>query len=282
MKIITNVVNRPGFIEIQYKMLKKHFKINYEFIVFNDAKSFSDITNGGNTLIKNEIEKVCSFYDIKCINVPNDHHASIKNIDSSVRHADTLNFILKYMLYNHSKEKYLILDSDMFLIHDFYGFPDHITSAVYLQNRIIDNNRIYYIWPGICYFNMQIENSKFDLLDFSVSGGLDTGGMTKNWLYEITNKYNDIYENNQNKILFIEQSNEFPPSHITDEKILSFLKNDSRNKNGKMFCEIFANSFLHYRNGSCWDSNPKNAFLLNANFNEHLNLYKNLKYIFDL
>ena len=26
MKIITNVVNRTGFIEIQYKMLKKHFK----------------------------------------------------------------------------------------------------------------------------------------------------------------------------------------------------------------------------------------------------------------
>ena len=46
MKIVTVVVNNPIFIIIQYYTLKKYFKGDYEFIVFNDAKDFPDYTNG--------------------------------------------------------------------------------------------------------------------------------------------------------------------------------------------------------------------------------------------
>ena len=50
MKIVTAVVNNPDFIEIQYHTLKKYFKANYDFIVFNDAKDFSDFTNYGEVI----------------------------------------------------------------------------------------------------------------------------------------------------------------------------------------------------------------------------------------
>ena len=53
MKIVTAVVNNPVFIEIQYYTLQKYMKCDYEFIVFNDAKSFSDYSNGGDISINN-------------------------------------------------------------------------------------------------------------------------------------------------------------------------------------------------------------------------------------
>ena len=58
MKIVTAVVNNPDFIEIQYHTLKKYFKGDYEFIVFNDAKDFADFTNDGDITLKNKL-KIC-------------------------------------------------------------------------------------------------------------------------------------------------------------------------------------------------------------------------------
>ena len=52
MKIITSVVNNPTFIEIQHYTFHKYFKGEFEFIVFNDAKEFSDYTNNGDLTIK--------------------------------------------------------------------------------------------------------------------------------------------------------------------------------------------------------------------------------------
>jgi len=75
MKIITAVVNNPIFIEIQYYTLKKYFKGEYEFIVFNDAKEFPDFTNGNDITIKKQIDDICFKLNIKCININNNHHA---------------------------------------------------------------------------------------------------------------------------------------------------------------------------------------------------------------
>ena len=83
MKIITVVVNNIDFIEIQYYTLKKYFQGEYEFIVFNDAKDFPDYTNYNDITIKSNIENKCRELNIKCINIPNEHHKSI--IDASVR-----------------------------------------------------------------------------------------------------------------------------------------------------------------------------------------------------
>ena len=69
MKVITCVVNNPIFIEIQYKTLKKYLKNDYEYIVFNDAKPYPDLTNGDDANIRKEIEELCKKLDIKCINI---------------------------------------------------------------------------------------------------------------------------------------------------------------------------------------------------------------------
>ena len=91
MKIVTSVVNNPIFIEIQYYTLKKYFKGDYDFIVFNDAKNFPDFTNGNDITIKKQIQNICKKLGIKCIDIPNEHHK--KNCSAAKRCADSMNYI---------------------------------------------------------------------------------------------------------------------------------------------------------------------------------------------
>jgi len=101
MKIVTAVVNNGIFIEIQHDTLKKYFRGDYEFIVFNDAKPFPDSTNSGNPTVRDNIINTCSRLNIRCINIPNDHHRT--NEDMSQRAADSMNFIARYQRENPDK-----------------------------------------------------------------------------------------------------------------------------------------------------------------------------------
>jgi len=171
MKIVTSVVNNPIFIEIQYYTLQKYFKGDYEFIVFNDAKNFPDFTNGGDITIKTKIEEICKKLNIKCINIPNKHH--ILNKDAAYRCANSMNYILNYQKNN--KDKYLLLDSDMFLI-DYFDIDKYskYDCAIVLQSR--NNSKINYFWNGIYYFDMT-KMKNINMLNWNTCSGCDVGGM---------------------------------------------------------------------------------------------------------
>jgi hypothetical protein len=155
--------------------LKKYFKGSYEFIVFNDAKDFADFTNDGDITVKYQIEDMCKNLNIKCINIPNDHHKTFKC--AMQRCADSMNYILNYQ--KHHPDKYLLIDSDMFLI-DYFDISkyDNCNAAVVLQDR---NENIFYIWNGIYYFDFNnIQNTED--LDWNPSTYCDVGGMMQKWL----------------------------------------------------------------------------------------------------
>jgi hypothetical protein len=262
MKIITAVVNNPIFIEIQYYTLKKYFKGEYEFIVFNDAKDFPDFTNGNDITIKSQIQEVCRKLNIKCIHIPNTHH---KNMDMSSRHADTFNrYVLKYQINN--PDKYLLLDSDMFLI-DYFDINKYseYNCAIVLQSR--NNNKINYFWPGLCYIDFtKIKN--IDLLNWNPTPDCDSGGMMQEWLKTQIGSIpmpNTDYIRWSNKtvqtenIYFIKHLwscswdiNELPTNLRDNSKLIDFFHNDVRNENCKFFCEIYDDVFLHYRAGGNW------------------------------
>ena len=262
MKIITAVVNNPIFIEIQYFTLKKYFKGEYEFIVFNDAKDFPDFTNGNDLTVKSNIENVCRNLNIKCINIPNEQH---KICDCPVRRcADSMNFILEYQKKN--PDKYLMLDSDLFLIDDFdINKYSNYDCAIVLQSR--NNDKINYLWNGIYYFDMT-KMKNIHLLNWNNHGICDVGGMMEQWLIKQMENTPiphvlDIRWNNRdfhcNNIYFIKHLwscswdiNELPNNLKSNKKLIHFLQNDIRNQNGKFFCEIYDNIFLHYRAGGNW------------------------------
>lgn len=267
MKIVTAVVNNPIFIEIQYYTLKKYFKGDYEFIVFNDAKDFPDYTNSGDVTIKKQIETVCFNLKIQCINIPHDNNIQ-KNRNACLRCYDAMNYILEYQKQN--LDEYLFLDSDMFLI-DYFDINkyENYDCAVVLQSR--NNFTVNYFWNGLYYFNMKkmknIELLNWDCVD-EKNLSCDVGGMMKEWLKTQMIDSNipstdDIRWKNEtfhtDNFYFIKHLwscswniSELPKNLQNDEKLLNFLYNDPRNENGKFFCEIYDNVFLHYRAGGNW------------------------------
>jgi hypothetical protein len=262
MKIITAVVNNPIFIEIQYSTLKKYFQGEYEFIVFNDAKDFPDFTNNNDITIKTQIEDICNKLNIECINIPNDHHKQTKC--AAIRCADSMNYILEYQKQN--TDKYLLLDSDMFLIDyfDIHKYKNY-DCAIVLQSR--NENKINYFWNGIYYFDMMKMKNK-ELLNWNCCDYCDVGGMMQLWLktqmgtilIPNTDKIRWTHNNfHTNDIYFIKHLwsctwdiNELPTNLQDKLPLIDFLENDIRNINNKFFCEIYDNVFLHYRAGGNW------------------------------
>jgi hypothetical protein len=243
MKIVTAVVNNPIFIEIQYYTLQKYFQGDYEFIVFNDAKSFPDFTNFRDITMKNQIEELCKLLNITCINIPNDHH---KNNPCAVsRCADSMNFILQYQ--KQHPDKYLLLDSDMFLIDTFDSNKyNHYDCAIVLQTR--KKQEIKYFWNGIYYFDFnKIKN--IDLLNWNHCIYCDVGGSMQEWLKN-QDPETIYYINHLSSCNWEEK--EIPENLKSNDKLIHFLKEDVRNKEKKFFCEIYDNVFLHYRAGGNW------------------------------
>ena len=266
MKVITPVVNNPFFIEIQYYTLKKYLKCvdGYEFIVFNDAKDFPDFTNNGDVTIKTQIEDTCKKLNIQCINIPNYNHRF--NMIPSIRTADSCNFMLEYQKEN--PDKYLILDSDMFLVDeiDFDSEYAQYNAAVLLQTRFINNTEYKYIWNGIAYFDMERITHQYEM-DWNLCNGCDTGGMMKEWLSKQTN----VYYLNHMVPMDIDENN-FPKNLLKDGgRLLDVIKNDPRNENGKFFIEIIEDKILHYRGGGDWERKGLDL---------HFNLSKKLAELF--
>jgi hypothetical protein len=285
MKILTSVVNNVDFIEIQYFTFKKYFKGEYEFIVFNDAKEFPDITNGGDISIKNKIKMLCEKLNIKCINVENTHHKEIDGIDMGRRHADTFcKYILPYQKNN--PDKYLVIDSDMFLVDKFdIEKYSKYECAIVLQSRNINEIVVNYLWTGLCYLDFtRIQD--IDIFDWNVCDGFDSGGMTQFWFkkhmknniipttYDI--RWTDGIFHTENTY-FIKHlwscswdESEIPENLKNNLALIDFIKDDCRNQNSKFFCEIYDNVFLHYRAGSNW---------LSEGLDLHNSLTQKLKHI---
>ena len=267
MKVITCVINNPIFIEIQYKTLKKYLKNDFEFIVFNDAKSYPDITNGDNVNLRKEIEELCERLNIKCINIPNDtqYHRTIKC--PSTRKSLSMNFMLKYQIAN--PEQYLILDSDMFLI-DYLDVNErykNYKTAFHLRTIFSNNRKYRYMWDGIVYMDMRKIDDIY-YLDWGLNHGItDCGGLSEEWLnrqikegenvpsvYEIDfNRFDNYHTSN---IYFMKnirthtwRIDEIPKYLNKNKKFIEFLKEDKRNYGELIFGEIYDDIFYHYRSG---------------------------------
>jgi hypothetical protein len=264
MKIITAVVNNPTFIEMQYHTLQKYLKgvDSFEFIVFNDAKPFPDVTNGGDLTLVEQIAETCRSLNVQCIPIPNSHHVKLSLSD---RHADTFNkHVLRYQLDN--PDKYLLLDSDMFLIADWdVNAYLQYDCAVLLQCR----RDINYIWPGLCYLDFTTIQAP-ELLNWATGYYLDTGAMMAEWLTRqaggaILPKTDDLrWKKNEtfrtDTIYFIPHlwsttwnATELPDNLKTNAALVTFLQEDVRNVKGNFYCELYDKVFLHYRAGSNWN-----------------------------
>ena len=251
MKIITPVVNNPDFIRAQHHTLKNYINIEYEFIVFNDAKQFPDYTNFGDPSVWSQIVNVCKELDIQCINIPNDHHRELTH--TGMRHIQSMEFITQYMFNN--PDKYFHIDSDMFLVHtfDLTKFDNYDCAIISQQRPGLD-----YVWPNLFWFDITKLKYK-EHVNWNLAANTDTGGMMAQWL--------ELYrKTDPNSIYYIQglgscrwSDTQFPP-YIANRALPEFLKGDPRNTNdGKFWCELFDGAILHYRAGSNWNGEGENV-----------------------
>lgn len=269
MKIINIVVNNPIFIELQYLTVKKYIysnnkhlieKQDFEYIVFNDGKYWPDLTNNYDIINdgKDVINKKCRDLNIRCINIPNEHHKYMTDIE--IRHTESLNYVLNFM--KHEIDEYLLLDSDMFIIDkldlDIYRKSNFVGI---FQERPLFN--LQYVWPNFFYINInKVKN--IPLLNFSKVDGGDTGSASYLWLKSFNYNYSDMYLNNivNDDFNFIKHLwsgswNKINLPTNINHNILNFLDSDLRNINNTYFAEIYDNKILHYRAGTNWTNHHK-------------------------
>ena len=240
MKIVTSVVNNPHFIFLQYETFKKYIKTDYEYIVFNDAKSFPDFSNDGDTSLKKKIHDICDHLNVQCIDVPNEYQKPDEA--SAIRCANACNTMLQYQKDN--PDKYLQIDSDMFLINDYYFSKlDKYSCGVIFQSRTIDDKKIDYIWNALVYLDMN-KISNINLMNWDLQNGTDVGGKMDEWI----SKQKDIYQFSTlcSHCWNINNAPEYIKKNI---KLSVFLEIEPRSVKNKFFCELFDEKFLHYRCG---------------------------------
>jgi hypothetical protein len=250
MKILTISTTNPLFIVIQYKTINKFIKCNedIEFIVFNDSKDWPDITNFNDVTIKKQIEDTCFSLGIQCINIPNEHHKI--EFNASNRHADSMNYITKYI--SNNKDKYLIIDNDMFFVNNYHLDSLKLYYFGYVeQQRAIDNKLYKYPWPNMIYIDTNLAPN-LDLLKWDLMKGLDVGGKAGGWLLTLDKSKIKKFDGLKSGTWNIDN---FPKE--LNKKLLVFLNLDPRNINNMYFTELFESKIFHYRGGSNWMLNSK-------------------------
>ena len=266
LTIQTSVVNNPKFIELQDLTLKKFVKGDYKFVVYNHAKEYDDVSNFNNFAtynFKKEIEKTCEKLNIECINIVDDPLTYKGNASSGT--ASAMNYILKNS-HIQNPGKYLVIDSDMFLIDEFKTDRyDNYDCAYIPQSR----NECNYMWNGLYYFNTT-KMKNLELLNWNLHKytdtnpqpgcgyWTDTGGETYKWIEQEKNNH----KVKELKHLCSGSWNEDSLKIKINQSVLNFCKNDIRSvlnfgSKDKYFSEIYDDVILHYRAGGNWQGYEK-------------------------
>lgn len=243
VSVFTYAFNRPEFVRFQKDTLEKFLLDDYEFVVFNDAKTPSTYR---------EIREVCNELGLRCVDMPQKLHTST---NASGRNAAIVNYSLRKEGFNHPGIV-ILLDSDMFLVKPFSveGYMKHHPLSGLYQSRSQGNAFIEYLWIGLVFLDMpNLPGRKY--IDFSpgnVKGvQTDTGGNTHYYLSRHKNlsigsldmKYTKhAYQN------LLEGRDLF--EYGFDESQIQYVK-DSKGDDSEFYLE---GHFFHYRGGSNWDN----------------------------
>ena len=177
MKIITIEDRNPHYIDLQYKTLKKYLKTEYDFLVYNNALFNSENRGIINSICReNNIESVEFLPDGNPL-----YFGSNRYLGPSEAHCYP--FVKIWEDYKDSNEKFVIINSDMFLTRPidfeevFDNKPMAIVPIYYTKNELA-------AWSGIIFLDPKnIPNkNQFDL-SLGYAGGVkvDTAGKTKDY-----------------------------------------------------------------------------------------------------
>jgi glycosyltransferase involved in cell wall biosynthesis len=150
--IVIVTYNRPDLLPIQLEAIRLFCKDEHEVVI---------IDNSTDEKLAAEIAEIAANKKI--------YRTSSHSRNSSDSHAFAANFAFNKL--RNDYDHFLLLDHDIFCTKSF-SVPDM------LRDRFLGGlgqiKHKTYLWPGFVFWR----NDKIELLDFSTSLGLDTGGNT--------------------------------------------------------------------------------------------------------
>jgi len=291
--IYTVCYNTPHFIEIQYQAFKKYIKDDFEYIVFNNTMTNTNISQT-NVVNNNELMRVCNKHNITFFDVPKDIFQNVADNNASVRAGMAIDYSNKLLFNNYDlSSTFFLIDSDAFLITEFnvseFMQNKKISGRIQLRkglNEVVQyiTNQIVIYKPSL--FDNELFKNNFSFLPCTLDGiaSCDCGGNIHNILKNINlnrdfiNWSNKLFsDTGNNKQLYGGSPSEtsdfnLPYVENLDQSIKQLINNDTAILNKQLpFCEIFGNEndksilFLHLRAGTNWinyniDARNKNLF----------------------
>ena len=266
INIITTVSAWPEALQAQRYLLNRYSAESFNFIGVIDTSPTPNPWNLWDPKLRGIAEKIAQEFCDEVIMMPEELHFNRRKLFpatkvskakySNERAADVLQFVFEKKILN-STTPTLILDSDMFPIGTF-----SITKSLDLNSirGVIQNRKgrfgrdVKYYWNGILMFDpprlQYLEDFSFDCGKV-LGSKVDTGGHSYWWIKKIEEAglYGELgFINHFSSLNW--QINDFKGN--LPEGIRQFIMNDDRNRGGKVYSEIYDQTFLHYRAGSNW------------------------------
>ncbi len=260
--VLTTVCNAPHFLRIQHASLLRHMRVPWRFVAFNDAKTWPDATNFGDTTMRQQLEATCRDLGILHVPVANQHHQHVQS--ASHRHCDTLRAVMHWIRGNgngnSNSNRYWMLDSDM--------WPIAPLEAVYLDNRFggagtfvrQERDGIVYAWPNLWW----LDTAKTDVTElyWDLAPNCDTGGASAPWVASRAKTINWLAPHLSSGKW---HSQHIPPSLSSvvvggggggsgsGSGLRTFLAADPRNTPSAFWAELYDERLFHVRAGSNWN-----------------------------
>ena len=276
--IYTVCYNTPQYIEPQYSLFKKFIQNDFEYIVFNNTMTNSNIlkTNVDNN---NMLHTVCNKYNIKCFDIPKKIFHNISDNNASVRVGIAIDWAHVFLFKNYSLDSiFFLIDTDAFLLRpfDIETFMNGKKLSGRIQYRNGRNNTIIYITNHVVIFKPAEFDKSLFLKYFSFmpcrldNVACDCGGninfifkeMESNDFINWKNKLFSEYGNTKQQWGTAPDSKkDFSNealSLINDSNLRKYILQDTTIlKKDFPFCEVLENTkdntiFLHMRAGTNW------------------------------
>jgi hypothetical protein len=281
VKVVTTVAAWPDALPAMRILLDTHLKEEFEFIAVVDTPTKPGPYNLWDPSLREKSIKVAETACDSFLVVPESVHVNRriqfpgtsepKGKNANTRAADTLQFVWNQVI-RESSSPVLILDNDMFPVKDFSVLEtigSGMLAGIYSTSPSKDGSiLIPWIWSGLLFLDPQNMPNK-ELWSFDCGRvdniPVDVSGQTHNWLKHVVSKgINPKWLSHHSSLKWNMQDVKVP----LPKSIIDFMESDDRNQNSNFYCELYNDTFIHFRAGSNW--NRERAEIVSARNNKFL------------
>lgn len=217
--------NKPEFRDLQFSLIKKYCKDNFNYIVINNGKDESNVKDINNFCRINNLTEIKTFQD---------------RIPNTQDHSRALKYIYDEYLSKDSSDYRVVIDSDIFPFGDFKisdVMEDYQVAGIRLGHEP------FYLSSFITIFNKEV-----NLHNISIN--IEANQDATMWTYGIKSKY---------KVKWLNHSTQGSREiYYIFKNIPDIIEKYKCYNNNNITFQLIEPNLLHYWQGSGWNNGNKN------------------------